>query len=78
MLEREKALIAHTADLDGHNQVAILSIASEMIVTGVSYHVEGHTLFLQTSENAEPLYFTVAETHLLIAALQAGLSVIAD
>ena len=39
---------------------------------GTCFHHQDDSLFIQTDEQAEPTYFSVAEADLLIAALKAA------
>ena len=55
-----------------HKIKGILDLSGTTFKVGVYSHHQGDSLFIQTDEQDEPTYFSVAEADLLIAALKAS------
>lgn len=55
-----------------HKIKGILDLSGTTFKIGTHSHHQGDSLFIHTDEQAEPIYFSVAEADLLIAALNAS------
>ena len=55
-----------------HKIKGILDLSGTTLKVGVYRHHQGDSLFIDTDEQVEPIYFSVAEADLLIAALNAS------
>ena len=54
-----------------HKIKGILYLSGTVFRVGAYSHHQGDSLFIDTDEQGEPIYFSVAEADLLIAALNA-------
>ena len=57
---------------ENHKIKATLDLSGTTIKVGTCFHHQDDGLFIQTDEQDEPTYFSVAEADLLIAALKAS------
>ena len=55
-----------------HKIKATLNLSGTTVKVGTCFHHQDDSLFIQTDEQDEPTYFSVAEADLLIAALKAA------
>lgn len=55
-----------------HHQIAELELSGEPIKVGVYSHDTGESIYFKTEEHAEPIYISIAEANLFIAALRAA------
>ena len=55
-----------------HKIKGILDLSGPTFKVGVYSHHQGDSLFIDTDEQVEPIYFSLAEADLLIAALNAS------
>ena len=55
-----------------HKIMGILDLSGTAFKVGTYSHHQGDSLFIDTYEQVEPIYFSVAEADLLIAALNAS------
>ena len=55
-----------------HKIKGTLYLSGSIFKVGSCSHYEDDSLFIQTDEQVEPIYFSVAEADLLIAALKAS------
>lgn len=55
-----------------HKIKGTLDLSGTTFKVGIYRHHEGDSLFIDTNEQAEPIYFSVVEADLLIAALNAS------
>ena len=55
-----------------HKIKATLDLSGTTVKVGAYSHHQGDSLFIDTDEQGEPIYFSVAEADLLIAALNAS------
>ena len=57
---------------ENHKIKATLDLSGTTVKVGVYSHHHGNSLFIMTDEQVEPIYFSMAEADLLIAALNAS------
>ena len=57
---------------ENHKIKGTLYLSGSIFKVGSCSHYEDDSLFIQTDEQVEPIYFSVAEADLLIAALNAS------
>ena len=57
---------------ENHKIKATLDLSGTTVKVGACFHCKDDSLFIQTDEQDEPTYFSVAEADLLIAALNAS------
>ena len=57
---------------ENHKIKATLDLSGTTVKVGTYFHHQDDSLFIQTDEQDEPTYFSVAEADLLIAALKAS------
>jgi hypothetical protein len=57
---------------DRHNQVAAMNLSGTAVLVGEYECKESASVYFKTEENAEPIYMSVTEADLFIAALQAA------
>ena len=55
-----------------HKIKATLDLSGTTFSVGIYNHPQGDSLFIVTNEQIEPVYFSLAEADLLIAALNAS------
>ena len=55
-----------------HKIKATLDLSGTTVKVGAYSHHHGNSLFIMTDEQVEPIYFSMAEADLLIAALNAS------
>ena len=61
-----------------HKIKATLDLSGTTVKVGTCFHHQDASLFIQTDEQDEPTYFSVAEADLLIAALKASKAELAE
>ena len=57
---------------ENHKIKATLDLSGTTVKVGACFHCKDDSLFIQTDEQDEPTYFSVAEADLLIAAINAS------
>ncbi len=55
-----------------HKVKAKMDLSGSDIHVGAYCHPQGESLFIKTDEMVEPIYFTIAEDDLLVAAIRAA------
>ena len=57
---------------ENHKIKAILDLSGITIKVGTHFHQQGDSLFIDSDEQVEPLYFSLAEADMLLAAINAS------
>ena len=55
---------------DTHTIIANMTLSGSPVLVGVYSHSTGESVYFKTEDNPEPIYVSVTEASLLIAALQ--------